>query len=104
VQKAFVVNDLVELGRQLGVDRGDRLVDGARQIAIERDRADQRLLDQRLDEFLGTVGLGLLGRRDDLFEEAAGDRLGSGGRGGFGSNLEVGNGSALLLVEAQLTR
>jgi hypothetical protein len=103
VQKTLVMDDLVELRGQLGVDRGDRLVDRARQVAVERDGADQRLLDQRLDQFLGAVGLGLLGRRDDLFQEPGGNRFGR-GRGGFGSNPDVGNGSALLLFEAQLTR
>jgi len=56
------VHDLVELLREPGIDRGDRLVDRARQVAVERDRAGQCLLDQGLDEFLGPIGLGLLGR------------------------------------------
>jgi hypothetical protein len=62
-----VVHDLVELGGKPGVDRLDCLVDRARQIAVEGDRADQGLLDQRLDEFMSAVRLGLLGCRDDLF-------------------------------------
>jgi hypothetical protein len=96
------VGNLVELRGKPGVDRRDRLVNRARQIAIEGDRANQGLLDQRLDEFLGAVGLGLLGGRDDLFEQSGGDRrFGGSGRGGFGRNPEVGNGSALLFVEPQ---
>lgn len=61
------MGDLVELRGKLGVDRGDRPVNRARQVAIEGDRANQSLLDQRLDEFVSAVGLGLLGCRDDLF-------------------------------------
>jgi hypothetical protein len=89
-----VVHDFVELDRQRCVNRRDRLLDRAREIAVERDRAGQRLLDQRLDEFLGAVRLGLLGRRNDLIEKA-GDGSGfSGGGGGRGG--KIGNCSALL--------
>ena len=99
LQKARVVHDLVELGRQRGVDRRDRLLDRAREVAVERDRAGQRLLDQRLDEFLGAVRLGLLGRRNDLIEKS-GDRSGfSGGGGGRGG--KIGNCSALLFGDAK---
>ena len=79
-----IVHDDVELLRQLGVDRRDRLVEGARQVAVERDRAGQGLLDQRLDQLLGTVGLRLLGVGNDLVEETR-CRLGS--RGGSGAVL-----------------
>jgi hypothetical protein len=89
-----VVHDLVELGRQRRVDRGDRLLDCTREVAVERNRAGQGLLDQRLDEFLGTIRLGLPGRRNDLIEKSGGRSGFSGGGGGRGG--KIGNGSALL--------
>jgi hypothetical protein len=98
------MHHLVELGGEPRIDRLDRLVDRARQVAVKGDRADQRLLDQGLDQLLGTVGLGLLGCGDDLFEEATSDRRFRDGRGGGGRNVEVGNGSALLFAEAKLAR
>jgi len=61
------MHDLVQLRRHLAVDRGDRPVERARQVFVERDGSAQRLFDQRLDQFLGAVGLGLLGCGDDLF-------------------------------------
>jgi hypothetical protein len=94
-----VVHDLVELGRQCRVDIRDRLLDRAREVAVERDRAGQRLLDQRLDEFLGAVRLGLLGRRNDLIEKS-GDRSGFSGREG-GRGGKIGNCSALLFGDAK---
>jgi hypothetical protein len=99
-----VVHDLVELRGKPGIDRLDCLVDRARQVAVEGDRADQGLLDQRLDEFLGAVRLGLFGCGDDLYQEAAGQRRFRDSRGGIGRKLEIGNGSALLFVEAKLAR
>jgi hypothetical protein len=90
-----VVHDLVELRRQRCVDRRDRLLDRARKVAVERDRAGQRLLDQRLDEFLGAVRLRLFGRRYDLIEKS-GDGSGVSGRGGAGRGGKIGNCSALL--------
>jgi hypothetical protein len=89
-----VVHDLVELGRQRCVDCRDRLLDRTREVAVERDRAGQRLLDQRLDEFLGAVGLGLPGRRNDLIEKPGTGSGFGGGRGGRGG--KIGNCSALL--------
>ena len=59
----------VELFGQLAVDRRDRAFEGAREALVERDGAGQRLLDQILDQVLGLVGCGLLGRGDDLIEE-----------------------------------
>ena len=97
-----MVNDLVQLRRQSRIERGDRTVDRARQIAVESDGTGQRLLDQRLDEVLSTVRFGLLGRRDDLFEDTGAGGCRSLGGGGFGSELGVGNGLALLFVEAEL--
>lgn len=99
-----MVHHLVELRGELGVKCGNRLVDRPRQVAVEGDGARKRLFNQRLDEFLRPIGLGLLGCRDDLFEKTAGS-------GGFGNSrrrrrrdIGIGNGSALLLVEPQLTR
>ena len=63
------MNDGVELGRELLIDGSDRAINRARQAPVEGDRAGKRLLDERLDEFLGAVGLGLLGCSDDLFEK-----------------------------------
>jgi hypothetical protein len=65
-----VVNDGIELGGKLLVDGGDRAVECALQGAVERDRTGKRLLDERLDKFLGTVRLGLFGGGDDLLKEA----------------------------------
>jgi hypothetical protein len=93
-----VVHDLVELGRQRCVDRRDCLLDRAREIAVERNRAGQRLLDQRLDEFLGTVRFGLPGRRNDLVKKSR--RSGFGGGGG-GRGGKIGNCSALLFGDAK---
>ena len=45
------------------------LVEGARQVLVERDGAGERLLDQVLHQILRLVGRGLLGRGDDLIEE-----------------------------------
>jgi hypothetical protein len=64
-----MVHDRVELSRQFLVDRGDGGVKGALQGAVENNRAGQRLFDKRLDEFLGTVRLGLFGGGDDLLEQ-----------------------------------
>jgi hypothetical protein len=89
-----VVHDLVQLGRQLGVDRSDRLVDGTREIAVEGDRAGQRLLDQRLDEVLGAIRFCLPSRRNDLIEQS-GDSSGFSG-GGSGRRGKIRNCSALL--------
>jgi hypothetical protein len=50
------MNDFVELRGQLGVDSRDRLVDRARQVAVEGDRPGKRLFDQCLDKVLGAVG------------------------------------------------
>jgi hypothetical protein len=94
------MNDRIELGRELLIDRGNRAVDCPRQVAVEGDGAGERLLDERLDELLSAVGLGLPGGGDDLLEQPRSlDRRGA----GFGSDPGLGNGSALLLVEAELT-
>ena len=71
------MHDRVELLGQLAIDRGDRAVEGARQVLVERDGAGERLLDQVLHQILRLIGRGLLGRCDDLIEE--GNAL-----GGFG--------------------
>jgi hypothetical protein len=96
-----VVNDGIELGRKLLVDRGDRAVECALQGAVESDRTGKRLLDERLDEFLGTVWLGLFGGGDDLLKEAGAFCRRS---AGFGSDPRLGNGLALLLFDPELTR
>jgi len=101
LQKTGIVHHLVQLSRQLGVDRGNRLIDRARQVAVEGDRASQRLLDQGLDELLSAIGFGLLRCRDDLLEQATGQDGFRGGRGSRGLCVEVGNGSALLLAEPE---
>jgi len=67
-----VVHDRGQLLRQRLVDRGDRPRDRLRDVLVEMDRAPERLLDERADEF---VAAGLLdGPRHhvrDLVEEAA---------------------------------
>ena len=40
------------------------------QVAVEGDGTAERLLDQRPDQVLGTIRLGLLGGGDDLVEQA----------------------------------
>jgi hypothetical protein len=80
-----MMHDLVELSGELGVDRRDGAIDRARQIAVKRDRAGERLLDQCLDEFLCSVGFGLPGCRNDLVKEAGRFRRFGGCRAGFGS-------------------
>jgi hypothetical protein len=97
------MHHLVELRRQACVDGGNRLVDRPRQVAIEGDRAGQRLLDERLDEILRPVGLGLFGCRDDLLEQTGADGGFGCSRGGFRRKVGIRNGSALLLVEPQFT-
>ncbi len=62
------MHDGVKLRRQFGVDRRDGFVEGAGEVTVERDRAGQRLLDERLDQVLGAIRLGLLGVGDDLVE------------------------------------
>jgi hypothetical protein len=89
-----VVHDLVQLVRQFCVDRGDRLVDRAREIAVEGDRTGQRLLDQRFDEVLCAIRFRLLGRRYDLIEKSGGRSRVSGGDSSRGGNIR--NCSALL--------
>ena len=64
-----MVHDRVELFGQLAVDRRDRAFDRPRDVLVERDGAGERLLDQVLDQVLGLIGCGLLGRGDDLIEE-----------------------------------
>ena len=56
LEELGVMHDGIELRRHLRVDRRDRLVEGAREIAVESDRAGQRLLDEVLDEVLGAIG------------------------------------------------
>jgi len=55
-EEILVVHDLVELRGQLASDRGDRPVEGAGQVLVEGHGAGERLLDQRLDQFLGRSG------------------------------------------------
>ncbi len=74
------MHDGIELRRHLGVDRRDRLVEGACKIAVESDRAGQSLLDKVLDEILGAIGLRLLRVGDDLFKQTRRRRLGRRGR------------------------
>jgi hypothetical protein len=99
-----MVNDLVELRREPGVDRRDRLVNRARQVAVEGDGPGERLLDERFDEFLGAIRLGLLGRRNDLFQKPARDSGVGDGRSGVRRGMEIGNGSALPFVEPKFAR
>jgi hypothetical protein len=98
------MDDFVKLHRQLRVECGNRPVDRARQIAIERDRAGERLFDQRFNQILGAIGLGLLGCGDDLFEQPAGRRGVRRCRRATWRKVQVGNGSALLLIEPQFAR
>jgi len=79
------MHHLVELRGQLGVNRRNCAIDRARKVAVKSDRASERLLDQRFDEFLRTVRFGLSGRGNNLVEEA-------GGFGSFG-NRSAGFGS-----------
>ena len=96
------MHDFVELSGQHAVAGRDRAFESASQIAVEGDSAGERLLDQGLDELLGAVGLGLFGGRDHLLQQADGCRFR--GAAGSASNIEIGNGSALLFAEPQLTR
>ena len=83
------------------IDRGDRAVECALQGPVESNCTGKRLLNQRLDKFLGTVWLGLFGGGDDLLKEAGTFCRRS---AAFGSDPRLGNGLALLLFEAELTR
>lgn len=99
------MDDLVELRRQLGIERSDRAIDGPRQVSVKGDRAGQRLLDERLDQFLGAVRLGLFGGRNNLLKKAwgfGGSRCRCAAR--FGCNFGVRNGLALLLADPELAR
>src|SRR5689334_16844704 len=94
------MHDCIELGRELLVNRSNRALDGARQSAVEGDRARKGLLHERLYELLGAVRLGLPSSGDDLLKQAgAFRRYGA----GFGSDPGFGNGLALLLFEPELT-
>ena len=99
-----MVHDRVELLGQLRVDRGDRLVDGARQVAVEGDGARQGLLDQRLDQILGAIGLGLLGGADDLIEQVDASSVvvaaAAAGVGACASDMD----QPSCLLEAELAR
>ena len=70
LEELRIVHDRVELLGQLGIDRLDGLVEGPGEVAVEGDRAGQRLLDQVLDEVLGAIRLGLLGIAEDLVQQA----------------------------------
>ena len=65
-----LVHDRRELLGDLRVDRLDRLVDRDCEVAIELDRAVERLLGQRAQQRMRALGLGLLRRRDDAVEQA----------------------------------
>ncbi len=98
------MHDLVQLRRQLGIEGGDRAIDGARQVPVKGNRPCQRLLDERLDEFLGAIRFGLLGGRNHLIKQRRSFGRSSCCCGGFGSNLGVRNGLALLLADPELAR
>ena len=54
----------------LRIDRRDRTVDGAPEVAVKRNRSRHRFGNQRLDQFLRPIRFGLAGRRHHLIEEA----------------------------------
>jgi hypothetical protein len=94
-----MVDDLVELLGQHAVASRDRALERSRQITVEGNGPGESLFDEGLDEFLGAVGFGLLGGRNDLFQNAG--RRGRFGGAGLARDIAIGNGSALLLAEPQ---
>ena len=94
-----MVHDRGQLLRELAVDRCDRAFECARQVAVEGDGALKRLLDERLRQFLRAIWLGLLGRGDDLIEQADPlfGRDGDGERSGSAAALVSGMASSPVL-------
>ena len=99
-----MVHDCVELLADLGVDRGDRLVDRLAQVLVEGDRAGQRFLGQGAQQLLRTVRLGLLGGGDGLVEDGEAGAFGNGGAGVFHLKPDDENLGSLLELFTQLYR